>query len=159
NWALTNEIASFLIYSLRNLKAGIDMGKLALALNPTSSDSWNTLADGLYECGRIEEAGNVYLHAERLNAYDVRARPGLAWVYTQQRDYALALQKIAEALVLDTSGTFRDRLLQKQVDILNLMARQNQQDHLLMANRISTAPAQALMSSHQKHPTAESRSV
>src|SRR5262249_39882478 len=54
NWVLLNEVALFLIYSLRDLKAGIDLAKLALAQNPTcSSELWNTLGDGLYEFGRI----------------------------------------------------------------------------------------------------------
>ena len=44
NWVLLNEISMFLTFSMRDLKGGIDMAKLALALNPTcSADLWNTL--------------------------------------------------------------------------------------------------------------------
>jgi hypothetical protein len=45
NWVLLSEVAQFLIFSLRDVKAGIDLAKVALALNPTcSSELWNVLA-------------------------------------------------------------------------------------------------------------------
>src|SRR5207249_2383481 len=48
NWVLLNEVAMFLTFSLRDPKAGADLAKVALALNPTcSSDLWNTLGDAL----------------------------------------------------------------------------------------------------------------
>ena len=62
NWVLLNEISSFLTFQLRDVKAGIDMAKAALSLNPTlSADLWNTLGDGLYEWGRTAEARSAYL--------------------------------------------------------------------------------------------------
>ena len=53
NWLLLNEISMFLTFNLRDVKAGIEMAKAAIALNPTcSAELWNTLGDGLYEWGR-----------------------------------------------------------------------------------------------------------
>ena len=48
NWVLLNEISMFLTFSLRDLKAGIDMAKWRSRTNPTcSAELWNTLGDGL----------------------------------------------------------------------------------------------------------------
>src|SRR5207237_5596726 len=64
NWVLLNEVAQFLIYSLRDVKAGIHLAKVALGLNPTcSAELWNTLGDGLFEYGRYAEARSAYQKA------------------------------------------------------------------------------------------------
>ncbi len=97
NWVLLNEISTFLTFQLRDPKAGIDMAKLALALNPTcSADLWSTLGDGLYEFGRTAEARSAYLQALEVNESDVRARYNLAWVHTREKDYPTALDMIAQ---------------------------------------------------------------
>jgi tetratricopeptide (TPR) repeat protein len=99
NWVLQNEIAMFLIFQLRDVKAGIDMAKLALGLNPTcSAELWNTLGDGLYEYGRNAEARSAYLKALEVNDSDVRARYNLAWVYARDKNFPDALAVLAEAL-------------------------------------------------------------
>ena len=72
NWVLLNEISMFLTFSMRDPKAGIDMAKLALALNPTcSAELWNTLGDGLYEFGRTAEARSAYEKGLAVNSSDV----------------------------------------------------------------------------------------
>jgi tetratricopeptide (TPR) repeat protein len=69
NWVLLGEVAMFLLYSLRDVKAGLDMAKLALRVNPAcSSDLWATLGDGLYEHGRTREALEAYRRALELQA-------------------------------------------------------------------------------------------
>src|SRR5213076_1731349 len=96
-------------------KAGIDMAKVALGLNPTcSAELWNTLGDGLYEFGRIAEARSAYLKALQVNAADVRARYNLAWVYAREKNFPAAVDIIADGLALDKTGEYRERLLQKQ---------------------------------------------
>jgi tetratricopeptide (TPR) repeat protein len=140
NWVLMLDVAMFLIHYLHHPKAGVDMAKLALQLNPISSDLWNALGEGLFEFGRVEEATQAYLHAERLNTKDVRARYNLACAYEAQKDYAMALQKIAEGIALDWTGQGRERLLRKQVDILARMDQRNQQESQRLANRISPEP-------------------
>ena len=80
NWVLLNEVSTFLTSSLGEIKAGIDMARSALALNPTcSAELWNTLGDGLYELRRTEEARSAYVKALAVNNTDVRSRvqPGL----------------------------------------------------------------------------------
>ncbi len=89
NWVLLSEMAQFQIFSMRDLKTGIELAKVALALNPAcSSELWNVLGDGLFEQGRYAEAGSVYRKALEINASDVRTRYNLAWVYQREKDYA-----------------------------------------------------------------------
>ena len=116
NWVLLSEVAQFLIFSLRDVKAGIDLAKVALSLNPTcSSELWNILGDGLFEYGRYAEARSTYLEALEVNNSDVRARFNLAWVYQREKNYPAGLRMIAEGLALDKMGQYRDRLIAKAV--------------------------------------------
>ncbi len=85
----------------------------------------------------------AYLRALQINPEDVRARFNLAFVYARTRRYALGLQRIAEALALDTTGASRDGLLQKQSELLALMAERNQREHLRKADRISKWPSES----------------
>ena len=123
NWVLLCEVSQFLTFSLREPKRGADMAKVALALNPScSAELWNALGDALYEWGRTGEARSAYEKALAVNAADVRARYNLAWVHAREREYPQALARIAEALALDKTGEYRDRLLQKQQEVVALQA-------------------------------------
>lgn len=138
NWVLLGELSSFLTFSLGDSKSGIDMAKAALALNPNcSADLWNTLGDALFAFGRTAEARSAYLKALAVNSTDVRARYNLAWAHARDKDYPLALTRIAEALTLDRTGAYRDRLLQKQQEILAHLAAHHQREYLLLANLVS----------------------
>jgi tetratricopeptide (TPR) repeat protein len=138
NWVLLNEASMFLTFSMRNPKRGMDMAKLALALNPTcSADLWSTLGDALYEFGRTTEARGAYYKAMAVNASDVRSRYNLAWVHTREKDYAAALVRIAEALALDKTGEYRDRLLQKLNEVMHHLTLRNQHEYLLLINLVS----------------------
>src|SRR5262249_42997883 len=102
SWVLLNEVSMFLIFTLRDVKAGIDLAKLALGLNPTcSAEVWNTLGDGLYEWGRDEEAGSAYRRALQISPQGVRARYNLGWGYPRQKDYGAALARTAPGVGLD----------------------------------------------------------
>src|SRR5439155_4232988 len=110
----------------------------ALALNPTcSADLWCTLGDGLFEWGRTDEAESAYRRALRVNESDVRARYNLAWVYQRQKDYPAALAVLAEGLALDKTGEYRERLLQKQAEVLAGLEGRNRQEYLLLLNLVS----------------------
>src|SRR5439155_25637116 len=138
NWVLLNEVAQFLIFSLRDLKAGIDLAKVALAANPRcSSELWNTLGDGLFEFGRTAEAKAAYWEALKINESDVRARFSLAWVHARDKDFPAALAALAEGLALDKTGQYRERLLQKQSEVLAQLAVRHQQEYLLLINLVS----------------------
>ncbi len=138
NWVLLNEISMFLTFQMRDPKAGIDMAKVALSLNPTcSAELWNTLGDGLYEFGRTVEARSAYSKAQSVNPSDVRSRYNLAWVFAREKNFPAALESIAKALSLDKTGEFRDRLLHKQQEVLAQSAQRNQQEYLLLINLVS----------------------
>ena len=138
NWVLLNEISMFLTFSLRDLKAGIDMAKMALALNPTcSAELWSTLGDGLFEFGRTEEARSAYLKALEVNESDVRARYNLAWCYAREKNFPDALEVIAEALALDKTGEYRERLMQKLSEVMGQVGWRHQQEYLLLINLVS----------------------
>jgi tetratricopeptide (TPR) repeat protein len=138
NWVLLCEVSQFLTFQMRDPKAGADMAKVALRLNPTcSAELWNALGDALYEFGRTAEARSAYEKALSVNGADVRARYNLAWVHTREKDFAAALQRIAEALALDKTGEYRDRLLQKQQEVVGRQTQRHQQEYLLLINLVS----------------------
>jgi tetratricopeptide (TPR) repeat protein len=138
NWVLLCEVSQFLTFQMRDPKAGADMAKVALALNPTcSAELWNALGDALYEFGRTAEARSAYEKALSVNATDVRARYNLAWAHTREKEYPAALQRIAEALALDKTGEYRDRLLQKQQEVVARQTQRHEQEYLLLINLVS----------------------
>jgi tetratricopeptide (TPR) repeat protein len=138
NWILMNEIALFLIYTLHDYRAGAAMARAALQLNPgCSPDLWNTYGDGCYEQGNVAEARAAYRRAARINPGDVRARYNLTWVLIRERRYKEALAMVADALALDETGEFYERLLKKQAEALGRLAQRSQQNAFLLANRIS----------------------
>lgn len=140
NWSLMNEVAHFLTFPLENPLAGLEMARAALACNPNcSAELWNMAGDSLFALGRIAEAEKAFQHALRINPDDARARFNLAFVYTQTRQFSFALDQIAKALALDRAGAYRERLLQKQTEILTRLERRHQQHYKRMSNRVSTA--------------------
>jgi tetratricopeptide (TPR) repeat protein len=147
NWVLLCEVSQFLTFSLRDPKRGADMAKVALGLNPScSAELWNALGDALYEWGRTAEAQSAYAKALAVNSADVRARYNLAFVHTRQKEYAMALGRIAEALALDKTGEYRERLLQKQQEVIARQTQRHQQEFLTLINLVSKST-----SSDQNH--------
>ena len=67
----------------------------------------------------------------------MRARFNLAFVHNRDKNYAAALDMIAQALVLDKTGAYRERLLQKQQEVLAHLTARHQQESLLMVNLVS----------------------
>jgi tetratricopeptide (TPR) repeat protein len=138
NWVLLNEVAHFLTFYMRDPKAGADLAKLALALNPTlSAELWNTLGDAHFEYRQFAEARSAYLKALQVNSTDVRARFNLVFVYTQEKNFPAALEMFAQALALDKAGEFRDRLLHRLNELLPHLALRHQQESLLLRNLVS----------------------
>jgi tetratricopeptide (TPR) repeat protein len=85
----------------------------------------------------MQEALRAYRRALELNANDVRARYGIAWVHAQRSDYAAALTMIAEAFSVDSRGESFERLLKKQQEVLVRLAQQHHREYLLLANWVS----------------------
>jgi tetratricopeptide (TPR) repeat protein len=141
NWALMNEVSQFLTFSLRDAAAGLEMARAALARNPScSTELWNMLGDSLFELGRIEESRQAYLRALQINPEDPRAHFNLTFVHLRTKEYTECLRRTAETLALDQPGSYRDRLLRTQSEVLARLTQHRQQEYLQMANRISTRP-------------------
>src|SRR5262249_32895497 len=119
-------------------QAGVEMARAALEQNPACwADLWNTLGDALFGCGRVEDARRAFLRALVISPDDVRARYNRAFVHTQAREFGEALVRIAEGLGLDRTGAFRDGLLQKQGEVLQLLAQQNRQRFQGQVDRVA----------------------
>ena len=65
---------------------------------------------------------------------------GLVVNSVHRREHANALQVIAEGLAKDWRGEYRDRLLQKQVEVLADQARRARQEFQTLINRVSLSP-------------------
>jgi len=154
NWVLLNEVALFLTFALQDARAGLDLARLALDLNPLSAGLWTTAGECLYAWGgsRDDEALHAYQQAAQRNPSDVRPHLGLAWVHARKQDHAAALRQLAEGLARDGSGQFREQLLQKQAEVLARLSQRHQQEQLRLANRVRTAGPSATPASASAPP-------
>jgi tetratricopeptide (TPR) repeat protein len=119
DWTLMGEIAEFLLRHVGDYEAGRKMAATALSMNPWYSVwLWNLLGDALYALNRFSEAHEIYLKAEALCPNDVPTAMNLGYTYWELGYPVEALQALARGLADDGSGQFRDRLLDKQAQIL-----------------------------------------
>jgi tetratricopeptide (TPR) repeat protein len=144
DWLVILEAANFLTFGLKDARAGAELARAGLELNPCCSpELWNAYGDALYSQGEIDRARAAYERALAVSADDVQARYNLAWVFLHQKEHAEALRVIAEALARDWRGVWRDRLLQKQTEVLVDLVRRTQQEMQTLMNRISLSPRSA----------------
>jgi tetratricopeptide (TPR) repeat protein len=119
DWALMGEIAEFLIRHIADYQSGRQMATAALSLNPWYSVwLWNVLGDALFALQSYTEAHEIYLKAEKMEPNDVRTALNLGYSYWELGQPEAALQLLARGLAHDRGGLFRDRLLEKQQQIL-----------------------------------------
>ncbi len=141
DWLVILEAANFLTFGLRDAKSGMELARAGLELNPCCSpELWNAYGDALFSLGQIDRARDAYQRALAVNTDDVQARYNLAWVFLHRKEHSEALRVIAEALARDWRGSYRDRLLQKQAEVLADLARRAQQEVLTLMNRVSLYP-------------------
>ncbi|HEU0123911.1 MAG TPA: hypothetical protein VFQ91_25490 [Bryobacteraceae bacterium] len=119
DWALLGETAEFLIRQADDPEAGLELAKSALALNPWYSTwLWNVYGDAYYALQRYPEALAAYKIAEEKSPRDVRTQVNLSYAYAALENNEDALVAIGRGFAHDTSGDFRDRLRDKQQQIL-----------------------------------------
>jgi tetratricopeptide (TPR) repeat protein len=138
NWMLLDEVARYLIQSNEPATAR-QLAESALRLNPLSPGSWNTLGDALWAQGKVEEAHKAFLQALHVYPGDVRARHNLVYSFSRLGDFGSALQMIAEGLLLDQGGAYRDRLLDRQTEILSRLTRRAEIQSRILADRAFAA--------------------
>jgi tetratricopeptide (TPR) repeat protein len=82
---------------------------------------------------RYEEAHEAYLQAERIDPNDGRTNLNLTYTYLQFGNYRAALQAISRGLAADVRAMYRDRLLEKQQQVLLAIAARHvhEQERLL----------------------------
>lgn len=134
-WVLMAEIARFLITTLHDYSAGLEMAKAGLAMNPISPDLWNTLGDSLFYLNRTAEAHQAFLRVIEIDPRNVRARYNLIYTFAHCHDYGSALRMVAEGLIHDKTGEYRQRLLERQSEILGRVTQHRQQESRLFADR------------------------
>jgi tetratricopeptide (TPR) repeat protein len=136
NWTLLGEVAEFVALHVRDFSAGLELAQAALERNPWySAWLWNVLGDCLYCLERYDAAHEAYLQAERIDPGDARAQLNLAYTLLQRSQYREALDAIARGLHGDTTGAYRQRLLDKQQQILLSLASQRLQEQERAARR------------------------
>ena len=138
NWILMNEIAQFLTFTLREPARRRGNGQGGAGSEPVLvGGAVEHVGDAYFELGRIGEAKNAYLRGLQVNPTDVKSRYNLSWILISEANYREALTVIAEAMALDETGEFYERLGKKQAEIMQRLAHRNQQRGLLMDNRVS----------------------
>lgn len=138
SWILRDEAASFLTLTLRDFEAGRKMAQSGLDLNPTCSASlWNSLGDSLYCLKRYEDARLSFEKALQIDPDNVRARFNLAYYFQEVHDCESALRVVSEALLLDRTGEFTERLLHKQADVVRQLMDIRQNELMMLQDRIS----------------------
>jgi tetratricopeptide (TPR) repeat protein len=121
DWRMLGEAAEFLIRHVADYATGERLARAAVALNPWYAPwLWNTLGDALFCLDRSDEAHQCYITARGMDAADVRTSLNLSYTYARSGDYREALEAVAAGLAHDRNGQFRDRLLEKQQQILQL---------------------------------------
>ena len=141
DWLVILEAANFLTFGLKDARAGVELARAGLDLNPCCSpELWNAYGDALFALGQVDRARAAYERALAVNADDVQARYNLAWVFLHRKEHAEALRVIAEGLARDWRGAYRDRLLQKQAEVVADLARRAQQEMQTLMNRVSLYP-------------------
>jgi tetratricopeptide (TPR) repeat protein len=134
DWALVGEVAEIVNNQVRDHQAALDLARAAVELNPHYSPwLWNVLGDALYCLGRYGEAHEAYLQAERIDPRDGRTNLNLAYTHLQAGDLGAALDVIRRGLEADARGLYRDRLLDKQRQVLAALSERwaAEQDRLL----------------------------
>jgi hypothetical protein len=130
NWQVIGEAAEFVGLQLREFAAGVELARTALELNPCySSWLWNVLGDCLYCLQRFGDAHEAYLQAERVDGTDARALLNLAYTYHHLSRLDLALDAVARGLFNDARGQYRERLLERQQQIVLALSARARGEH------------------------------
>jgi tetratricopeptide (TPR) repeat protein len=136
DWALLGEIAEFLIRHVADYESGRKIAEAALAVNPWYSVwLWNVLGDAVYALERYAEAHEIYLKAEIMEPNDVRTALNLSYSYWELGRPDRALELVARGLAHDGAGLYRDRLLEKQQQILAGVAATHRSNQEWLARR------------------------
>jgi tetratricopeptide (TPR) repeat protein len=134
SWALHNELAQFLV-NANEPEAAQKLAEASVRLNPISPEAWNILGDALWAQAKWDEAHLAFLQALHVYPADIRGRHNLVYTFGRKGDFRSALQMIGEALLLDVAGAYRERLLERQAEILSRLSRRSEIQNRIMSDR------------------------
>jgi tetratricopeptide (TPR) repeat protein len=137
NWFVVGSAAEFVSLQLRDFRSGAELARAAIELNPYySAWLWNVLGDSVYCSERFDDAHEAYLQAARIDPDDPRTNLNLAYTFLQRGEVGLALHAIARGLARDGDATYRERLLEKQQQILATLSARTRAEHERLVKRI-----------------------
>jgi tetratricopeptide (TPR) repeat protein len=147
NWQLIGRAAEFVGLRLQEHKAGLELARSALELNPWFSPwLWNVLGDCLFALGQNDSAHEAYQEALKADPKDVRAHFNLSFTHLARGEPDQALLAIAKAFAMDVTGLYRDRLLAKQAQIIDAISTKWLGEQQRLAAQHSTLQAAAAAS-------------
>jgi tetratricopeptide (TPR) repeat protein len=133
---MLGEAAEYIGLQLGDHAAGLQIVRAALERNPwCSAWLWNVLGDCLFYRNRLADAHAAFTQAQRIDPDDPRSNLNLAYTLSAQDDQPGALAAIARGLAGDRHGHFRPRLLEKQGQVLTLLADRAAADKARLARR------------------------
>jgi tetratricopeptide (TPR) repeat protein len=152
DWQVAGEIAEFVGLQLQDYRVGRQLATAAVEMNPWYSPwLWNILGDVLFLDGRVDDAHEAYLQARRIHPGDPRTNLNLAYTHFEAGQHREALESVAVALANDFQGIYRQRLLEKQQQILGGISGKWLGEHERLARR-----AERMLSSGESPATARS---
>ncbi len=144
DWTLYGEVAEFLSLQVKDYELALALVRAALQRNPYySSWLWNIAGDILFTKGQMDAAHDAYLRARAIDSRDPRAHLNLAFTYQQQGDVDAALAAVASGFACDVRVLFRDRLLEKQQQLLTVLADQKTMEERWLQRREDSLRATA----------------
>lgn len=123
DWQMLGEAAEYVGLQLGDHAAGLEIARAALERNPWySAWLWNILGDCLFYRERLADAHEAFTQALRIDPDDPRTNLNLAYTLSAKGDQPGALAALAHGLAHDGKGHYRPRLLEKQAQVLALIA-------------------------------------
>jgi predicted Zn-dependent protease len=125
DWRVLGEAAHLTATSLRDPASGLELVRIALALNPWYSPFlWHVHGDCLAALDRVDEAHASYEQALRLHPDGVDTHLRLARSWLRIGEPSRSLESVARGLACDTHDMHRHHLLECQQAAIDALSRQ-----------------------------------
>lgn len=136
DFLVLGEAAEFAASHLRDPALGLELAQAALRLNPWYGGwMWSVLGECLYSLGRVDEAHEAHERAARIHPRDPRAHLNLSVCLSHLGRVEEALVAVARGLACDAQGLYRARLLDRQGQLLAVIANRSLGEQERMARR------------------------
>ncbi len=135
NWAIMEEVASFLLLATKENEAALDMVQQGLARNPLSPGLWLARGEAFLALERRDEARAAIEHLIMLAPGLASSWRALAELELQDGNHLAALDAVASGLKNDRDCDEQEELLQIQSKILAAKAEREHQTLLAGANQ------------------------